>query len=181
MHPGRASACMSGLFGSYVRWLPKTKTAYVPDENSERICGANGKWLGKRTDTVDWNDQKYAEIWRHEWEVPQNNALEAAGCTERIDMRSYERQGITDLEPQIHLGPETAALERKGVPTTRGERNRQIKHVNTLIRSLQKAIAALDEWIKTVSIPYFLLIAPFQPKTFLFPMDKYGTFFTNKE
>ena len=96
-------------------------------------------------------------------------------------MRSYERQGITDLEPQIHLGPEAAALERKGIPTTRGERNRQIKHVNTLIRSLQKAIAALDEWIKTVAIPCFLLIAPFPLKTFLFQMDKYGTFFTNKE
>ena len=60
-------------------------------------------------------------------------------------MRSYERQGVTDLVPQIHLGPEAAALARKGIPTTRGERNRQIKHVNTLIRSLQKAIAALDE------------------------------------
>lgn len=162
-------------------WLPKTKTAYVLDENGEHIRGANGKWLRKRTDTVDWNDQKYAEIWRHEWEMAQNNALEAAGCTERIDMRSYERQGITDLEPQIHLGPEAAALERKGIPTTRGERNRQIKHVNTLIRSLQKAIAALDEWIKTVAIPCLLLIAPFPLKTFLFQMDKYGTFFTNKE
>ena len=132
------------------RWLPKTKTAYVLDENGERIRGANGKWLRERMDTVDWNDQKYAEIWRHEWEIAQNNALEAAGRTERIDMRSYERRGITDLEPQIHLGPEAAALERKGVPTTRGERNREIKHVNTLIRGLQKAIAALDEWLQKI-------------------------------
>ena len=134
------------------RWLPKTKTAYVLDENGERIRGANGKWLRKRMDTVDWNDQKYAEIWRHEWEMAQNNALEAAGRTERIDMRSYERQGITDLEPQIHLGPESAALERKGIATTRGERNRQIKHVNTLIRGLKKAIAALDEWIRKIRV-----------------------------
>lgn len=132
------------------RWLPKTKTAYVLDENGERIRGANGKWMRERIDTVDWNDQKYAEIWRHEWETAQNNALEAAGHTERIDMRSYERQGITDLEPQIHLGPEATALERKGVPTTRGERNREIKHVNTLIRGLQKAIAALDEWLQKI-------------------------------
>ena len=129
------------------RWLPKTKTAYVLDENGQRIRGDNGKWLRERMDTVDWNDQKYAEIWRHEWELAQNNALEAAGRTERIDMRSYERQGITDLEPQIHLGPEAAALERKGVPTTRGEHNREIKHVNTLIRGLQKAIANLAEWL----------------------------------
>lgn len=132
------------------RWLPKTKTAYVLDENGERVRGDNGKWLRERMDTVDWNDQKYAEIWRHEWEIAQNNALEAAGRTERIDMRSYERQGITDLEPQIHLGPEAAALERKGVPTTRGEYNREIKHVNALIRGLQKTIAALGEWLQGI-------------------------------
>ena len=62
-------------------------------------------------------------------------------------MRSYDRQGITDLEPQIHLGPEAAALERKGIPTTRGERNREIKRVNAIIASLQKTIAALCEWL----------------------------------
>ncbi|MBQ7137651.1 MAG: MobA/MobL family protein [Clostridia bacterium] len=132
------------------RWLPKTKTTYVLDENGERIRGANGRWLRDRIDTVDWNDQKYAEIWRHEWELAQNKALEAAGHAERIDMRSYERQGITDLEPQIHLGPEAAALERKGIPTTRGERNREIKHVNAIITSLQKTIAALGEWLQGI-------------------------------
>lgn len=44
------------------RWLPKTKTAYVLDENGQRIRGANGKWQRERIDTVDWNEQKYAEI-----------------------------------------------------------------------------------------------------------------------
>lgn len=132
------------------RWLPKTKTAYVLDENGERIRGVNGRWLRKHIDTVDWSDRKYAEIWRHEWEVAQNNALEAAGRPERIDMRSYERQGITDLEPQIHLGPEAAALERKGIPTTRGERNREIKRVNAIIRALQKSVAALVEWLQSI-------------------------------
>lgn len=131
-------------------WLPKTKTAYVLDENGERIRGATGKWLRERIDTVDWSDQKYAEIWRHEWEVAQNNALEAAGRPERIDMRSYERQGITDLEPQIHLGPEAAALERKGISTTRGERNREIKRVNAIILGLQKTIAALSKWLQEI-------------------------------
>ena len=131
-------------------WLPKTKTAYILDENGERICGANGRWLRERIDTVDWNDQKYAEIWRHEWEVAQNKALEAAGYTERIDMRSYDRQGITDLEPQIHLGPEAAALERKGIPTVRGDRNREIRRVNAIILGLKKTIAALTEWLRGI-------------------------------
>ena len=26
---------------------------------------------------VDWNGQKYCEIWRHEWEVIQNRYLDA--------------------------------------------------------------------------------------------------------
>lgn len=65
-------------------------------------------------------------------------------------MRSYERQGIFDLEPQIHLGPESAALERKGVSTTRGERNREIRRVNAIIRSLQKTITVLGEWLRSI-------------------------------
>ena len=132
------------------RWLPKTKTTYVLDENGERIRGKNGRWLRDRQNTVDWSNPQNGEIWRHEWEVAQNKALEAAGRPERIDMRSYERQGITDLEPQIHLGPEAAALERKGIPTTRGERNREIKRVNVLIASLQKTIASLVEWLRGI-------------------------------
>ena len=132
------------------RWLPKTKTTNVLDENGERIRGKNGRWLRDRQNTVDWSNPQYGEIWRHEWEVAQNKALEAAGRPERIDMRSYARQGITDLEPQIHLGPEAAALERKGIPTTRGERNREIKRVNAIIRALQKSVAALGEWLQSI-------------------------------
>ena len=132
------------------RWLPKTKTTYVLNENGERIRGKNGRWLRDRQNTVDWSNPQNGEIWRHEWEVAQNKALEAAGRPERIDMRSYERQGITDLEPQIHLGPEAAALESKGIPTTLGERNREIKRVNALIASLQKTIAALGEWLQGI-------------------------------
>ena len=120
------------------------------DENGERIRGKNGRWLRDRQNTADWSNPQNGEIWRHEWEVAQNKALEAAGRPERIDMRSYERQGITDLEPQIHLGPEAAALERKGIPTTRGERNREIKRVNTIIRALQKSVAALVEWLHSI-------------------------------
>ena len=132
------------------RWLPKTKTTYVLDENGERIRGKNGRWLRDRQNTVDWSNPQNGEIWRHEWEVAQNKALEVAGRPERIDMRSYERQGITDLEPQIHLGPEAAALERKGIPTTRGERNREIKRVNAIIHALQKSVAALGEWLQSI-------------------------------
>ena len=53
---------------------------------------------------MDWNDQKYAEIWRHSWETITNRYLEAAGRPERVDLRSFKRQGIQQI-PTVHLGP----------------------------------------------------------------------------
>ena len=108
------------------KWLDKTRTEYVLDERGNRVKGKNGKWKRRNVNTVDWNDHKYAEIWRHDWEVMQNAALEAAGRPERIDMRSLERQGIEDRLPQRHLGPAAAAMERKGTVTEMGEKNREI-------------------------------------------------------
>ena len=132
------------------RWLPKTRTTYVLDENGNRIKDRRGRWKRERIDTVDWNEQKYCEIWRHEWEIAQNDALEKAGCPERVDMRSFERQGITDQAPQVHLGPSAAALERKGVHTYLGDQNREIGRVNSLIGALQKTVKALSEWIDSL-------------------------------
>ena len=51
---------------------------------------------------MDWNDQKYCEIWRHEWEVIQNRYLEANNRPERVDLRSYARQGL-DIIPTCLL------------------------------------------------------------------------------
>ena len=44
------------------------------------------------------------EIWRAAWAAYTNRALESAGRPERIDHRSYKRQGI-DKIPSVHLGP----------------------------------------------------------------------------
>ena len=44
------------------RWLPKTRTAYVLDENGERIRGKNGRWLRDRQNTVDWSNPQNGEI-----------------------------------------------------------------------------------------------------------------------
>lgn len=94
------------------KWLPKCKKEYVLDEKGNRIKLPSGEWKSKKIDTVDWNDKKYGEIWRHEWEVLQNHYLENAGRPERIDMRSFKRQGI-DLIPQVHLGASAFAMEKK--------------------------------------------------------------------
>ena len=128
------------------KWNPKTKTSYVLDDNGNRIPDGKGKWLRQRVDTVDWNDKKYCEIWRHEWEVQQNKALEKAGRQERIDMRSFRRQGI-DMAPQVHLGPAAAAMERKGIQTELGNTNREVKRVNSLLSALKKTVQSLSSWL----------------------------------
>lgn len=128
-------------------WNDKTKTAYALDENGNRIMGKNGKWKRIRMDTVDWNDRKYCEIWRHEWEVQQNEALEQAGRTERVDMRSFKRQGI-EMTPQVHLGPAAFALERQGIHTELGNHNNAVKHINSLFSAVRHKLKAMREWMK---------------------------------
>ena len=128
------------------RWLPKCHKEYVLDENGERIKMPNGRWKSLRVNTVDWNEQKYGEIWRHEWETIQNRYLEAAGRTERIDMRSFERQGNPHA-PQIHLGPAVSAMERKGIETNIGNLNREIVETNRLYDAIRNAIRQLQSWL----------------------------------
>ena len=70
------------------KWLPKSRKVYDLDENGERIKLPSGRWKSHKEDTVDWNDQKYCEIWRHEWEVIQNRYLEANDRPERVDLRA---------------------------------------------------------------------------------------------
>ena len=49
------------------KWLPKSRKVYDLDKNGERIRLPSGNWKSHKEDTVDWNDQKYAEIWRQGW------------------------------------------------------------------------------------------------------------------
>ena len=61
---------------------------------------------------------------RELWAERANHMLRLAGHKVRIDHRTLEAQGI-DRAPTTHLGPSVAALERKGIRTERGNRNRQ--------------------------------------------------------
>jgi DNA-binding cell septation regulator SpoVG len=50
-----------------------------------------------------WNEHTLCEQWRTSWETYANAALEKAGRQERIDHRSYEKQGV-DVKPTEHIG-----------------------------------------------------------------------------
>ena len=129
------------------KWLPKSRKVYDLDENGERIRLPSGNWKSHKEDTVDWNDQKYAEIWRQGWADTVNHYLEAVDRPERLDLRSYERQGL-DVIPTVHMGPAVVQMERRGIQTNIGNLNRDIKAANQILSAIRKTIRSLLDWIE---------------------------------
>ena len=76
---------------------------------------------------------------RELWAERANHMLRLAGVKARIVHRTLEAQGI-DREPTTHLGPSIAAMERKGIRTMRGKRNRQ--QGNEELKTIPKPIPA---------------------------------------
>ena len=128
------------------KWLPKSRKVYELDKNGERIKLPSGRWKSHKEDTVDWNDRKYGEIWRHEWEVIQNRYLEANDRPERVDLRSYARQGL-DIVPTVHEGAAVRQMEKRGIQTNIGNLNREIRAANRLMKSIRQLIQNLKGWI----------------------------------
>lgn len=131
------------------KWMPKSRKVYDLDENGERIRLPSGRWKCYKENTVDWNEQYHAEEWRHGWEVIQNKYLELTGSAERVDMRSYERQGL-DIIPTVHMGAAVSALERKGIETNIGNLNRDIKTANRVMNAIRSTIKNLQSWIADI-------------------------------
>lgn len=131
------------------RWMEKAHREYILDENGERIRDEKGKWKFRKVPTVDWNEHSNAEIWRHAWEVTQNKYLAATGRSERVNMKSYARQGI-DRIPTVHMGPAATAMERRGIMTNIGNLNRDIKAANKLMDVLKRTIVRLISWLEEI-------------------------------
>ena len=127
-------------------WAAKSKKEYVLDENGERIRLPSGSYKTRKVDLAGWNNQDNAELWRAAWADLANAYLERANRPERIDHRSFERQG-TDQIPTVHVGVAASQMEKKGIPTERGELNRTIQKTNRIMREIKARIADLKAWI----------------------------------
>lgn len=79
----------------------------------------------------EWNKKARLKEWRQGWADTTNKHLELAGRAERLDLRSYEAQGV-DKIPGKHMGPDAWNLEQQGVETGKGDLNREIDHTNQL-------------------------------------------------
>ena len=129
------------------RWGPKCRKVYDLDSQGNRIPDGKGGWKNHREDTTDWNNQENAEKWRAAWAAYANRALEAAGRPERIDHRSYKRQGIEKI-PSIHMGVAASQMERRGIQTEKGDINRQIAADNKLLKEIKARITRIYNWTK---------------------------------
>lgn len=130
-------------------WGAKSKKEYITDKNGERIKLKNGNFKTRKVDTVDWNEQSKAELWRSSWAELANKYLEKNAIEERIDHRSFERQG-TEQIPTIHLGVAESQMERKGIETERGNINREIKARNKILAEIKAKISALKNWLADI-------------------------------
>lgn len=76
---------------------------------------------------------------RSEWARLTNRALEKAEQDIQIDYRSFEAQGI-NLMPTIHMGPCASAMERRGIQTRLGNRNREARALNSEVKKLKQEL-----------------------------------------
>ena len=127
-------------------WLPKSKKEYVLDENGEKIRLPSGRYKTRKVDLVDWNNRENAEVWRRAWADLANEFLAQNNRPERIDHRSYERQGIEQI-PTVHVGVSATQMEKKGIVTERGELNRNINAANRILREIRRLVRGLKDWI----------------------------------
>ena len=74
----------------------------------------------------DWNKTSQLVRWRQLWAEAQNRVFEEKELEVRVSHESLEVQGI-DREPTRPLGRAATALERKGIQTEVGNRNREIE------------------------------------------------------
>jgi len=129
------------------KWGMKQRRVYELDGEGNRMLDSDGNYIFNAVPTTDWGSPETLEYWRKQWAALCNSKFEEKGLPERIDHRSYERQGV-DILPTIHEGPSVRQMEAKGIRTDKGEFNRWIKATNAVIREIKKKIAALLAWLK---------------------------------
>ena len=79
-----------------------------------------------------------------------NRSLAEQGIHEKVDHRSYKRQGIEKI-PSVHVGTAASQMERRGISTGRGMENRQIAEQNRLLEETGRKIAGLGLYLKKLN------------------------------
>ena len=130
-------------------WAPKSKKVYELDEDGNKIYQGKDKagrkqYKNHKEDYNNWNKKERVEEWRESWARCCNKHLSEH---DRIDHRSYKRQGIKQI-PTVHEGYVARKMEAKGKTSERVQMNEEIRQRNTLIRNLTEQLRSIEEMIK---------------------------------
>ena len=120
-------------------WGNKQRREYILGEHGKRIPDGKGDYEFKAVPTSDWGSPERLEAWRQAWAELCNAKFEEKGLSDRIDHRSYARQGIEQI-PSIHEGPAVRQMEARGISTDKGSLNRLIRATNQKLREIARRI-----------------------------------------
>ena len=128
------------------QWRAKQRREYVLDEHGERLQDKSGEYVFNAVPTTDWGSPETLEHWRKAWCDLCNTKFAEKGLDERIDHRSYERQGV-ELLSTVHEGPTVRAMEKRGIATEKGTLNKWIRATNQMILATEQKVSAMKNWV----------------------------------
>ena len=135
-------------------WAPKSRKEYILDKDGKKIYDRKKRqYKCRKVNTTDWNDRGKVEEWRAGFAAYVNEELEKRGISERVDHRSFERQG-SDFIPTMHMGVDAAHMEKKGIATEVGDYNRDVKEHNKQLFIVRQLITKLQQKLEDFSFPF---------------------------
>ena len=175
-----------GMIADFAVHQPDKKDDGIPNPHFHVLCpirplNPDGTWGAKQrrvyredgkfdaVPTTDWGKPETLEAWREAWAALCNAKFEEKGLPDRVDHRSYERQGV-ERHPTVHEGVAVRQMEARGLVTNKGERNRWIKSANTMLRALRDRIKSLATWLTSTRVK--LESTPSLEKLLMEYMDK---------
>lgn len=109
--------------------------------------------FAEKTRELDDHERGPAEVEhiRNEWARLANRALKRAGQHVQIDHRSFRRQELKRM-PSLHLGPSASAMERRGILTRLGDRNRAAQAINAKAEKKEQEMSATRPLVPATEI-----------------------------
>lgn len=125
----------------------------ISERQNDGIARSREQWF-RRADSHDpahggapksrtFHGHEWVECAREQWASRLNEAFERKGNPERVDHRSYERQGV-DREPGTHIGPSAAYRMDQGEASDRLEQAAVIVDDHDRMDALVREIASLE-------------------------------------
>jgi chromosome segregation ATPase len=126
----------------------KSKKIYDLDaDGNKQYDPVKRQYKCHKEDINSWNNHGNIEPWRERWAAKCNEIFELRGIPERLDHRSYERQGIEQI-PTMHLGSIEHRLNKHGIKTERAKYNNEVKQTNQEYKTVKEQLSKEIETLK---------------------------------